>query len=226
MANFDLARHNMVESQIRTNKVTDDRLIAALRQVPRHAFVPLGRRSLAYSDEPLSLGNGRAMPSPMIAARLYQAADISAEDLVLVVGSGTGYGATVLGQIASAVVALEEDASLTEAARTVLEGDREELTDVGSGDNVFLVEGPLNAGWADQAPYDVIAVEGAVEEVPQALLDQLAPGGRLVCVLRTAGQPGRATLICRSGDGFAQTELFDAMLPALPGFTRTPEFTL
>ena len=200
--------------------------IQALRRVPRHVFVPSARQSLAYSDEPVSLGNGRSMLPPMEAARLYQAAEVSASDLVLVVGAGTGYGAAVLGQLASAVVALEEDESLPVAARAVLEGENETLTELGTGDNVILVEGPLADGWAKQAPYDVIAVEGAVEEVPQALLDQLGPDGRLVCVLREPGQPGRATLMRRTDAGVASTGLFDAMLPILPGLTRTREFAL
>lgn len=226
MANFDLARHNMVESQIRTNKVTDDRLISALRLVPRHIFVPPARQALAYCDEPVTLGGGRSLLPPMAAARLYQAAAVAESDLVLVVGAATGYGAAVLGQLASAVVALEEDEGLLETARNVLEGGREDLAALGTGDNIILVEGPLAAGWQDQAPYDVIAVEGAVEQVPPALLDQLGPGGRLVCVLREPGKPGVATIMRKSGSGVAETSLFDAMLPILPGFTRSREFAL
>ena len=226
MAKFDLARHNMVESQIRTNKVTDERLVNALRRVPRHLFVPGSRQSLAYSDEPLALSNDRSLPSPMIAARLYQAAEITAEDLVLVVGTGSGYGAAVVGRLASAVVALEEDEALLQSARSILESDSEELAELGTGDNIILVEGPLNAGWADQAPYDVIILEGAAEEVPQALLDQLAPGGRLVGVLREPGQPGRATIMRRTDTGIASMDMFDAMLPVIPGFTRSREFAL
>lgn len=226
MANFDLARHNMVEGQIRTNKVTDARLVGALRLVPRHIFVPPARQAIAYTDDPVALGNGRSLLPPMVAARLYQAAAVTENDLVLVVGAGIGYGAAVLGELASAVVALEEDESLLAAAHSVLEGGREELAELGTGDNIILVEGPLADGWAKQAPYDVIAIEGAVEEVPQALLDQLGPNGRLVCVLREPGHPGRATIIRRSGSGFAETSLFDAMLPILPGFTRAREFAL
>lgn len=226
MPNFDLARHNMVESQIRTNKVTDARLIDALRRVPRHLFVPHARQSLAYSDEPLGLGNGRSLLPPMIAARLYQAAEVTTDDLVLVVGAASGYGAAVLGQLASAVVALEEDTALLEMARNVLEGGQEDLAELGTGENIILVEGPLTDGWPKQAPYNVIVLEGAAETVPQAILDQLAPGGRLVCVLREGEKPGRGVLMLRSGDTIGQISLFDAMTPILPGFTRTPEFAL
>lgn len=226
MANFDLARHNMVESQIRTNKVTDDRLVGALRVVPRHVFVPPARQAMAYSDEPVALGNGRSLMPPMEAARLYQAAAVTADDLVLVVGAATGYGAAVLGLLASAVVALEEDESLLESARSVLEGGQEELAELGTGDNIFLVEGPLAAGWEKQAPYDVIAIEGAVEEVPEAILGQLAVGGRLVCVVREPGKPGIATLMRKTDTSIGATNLFDAMLPTLPGFTRVREFAL
>jgi protein-L-isoaspartate(D-aspartate) O-methyltransferase len=228
MTNFDAARHNMVESQIRTNKVTDNRVIAALRTVPRELFVPAARRSLAYIDEPLPIGSGRALPSPMIAARLYQAAAVNATDLVLVVGAGSGYGAAVLGRIASAVVALEQDADLLAMARNVFEGgpDGDGPNDQVSGDNVILAEGPLTKGWAKQAPYDVIAVEGAMETIPAALLDQLAPDGRLVCVMRHADLPGQATIIRKSGSSVASTPMFDAMLPLLPGFDRVLEFAL
>ncbi len=226
MANFDLARHNMVESQIRTNKVTDKRLLDALRRVPRHLFVPTAQQSVAYADKPLRLDNGRSLPSPMVAARLYQAAEVMADDLVLVVGAASGYSTAVLGQLASAVVALEEDEDLVEFFRNVLKSDDEELADLGPGDNVIPVVGPLTEGWPQQAPYDVIIVEGAAEEMPQTLLDQLGPDGRLVGVLRQPGQPGRAVLMRKEGSTVGVVELFDAMLPVMPGFTRLPEFAL
>ena len=109
MIDFALARRNMVDSQLRTNKVTDPRLLSAMGAVPREAFVPSGRRSVAYSDEAVSIGNGRSLPAPMVAGRLYQLAEPGPNDLVLLVGAGTGYGAAVLGRMVSAVVALEQD---------------------------------------------------------------------------------------------------------------------
>jgi protein-L-isoaspartate(D-aspartate) O-methyltransferase len=226
MADFNLARHNMVESQIRTNKVTDSRIVGALRHVPRHLFVAPARQSLAYADEPLALGGGRFLAPPMLAARLYQAAQLAENDLVLVVGSGTGYGAAVLGRIVSAVVALEQDPDLAATARKLLENSTGELSEVGTGDNVILVEGPLAAGWPKQAPYDAILFEGAVESVPETLTDQLALGGRLLAVVREAGRPRRATNIRRTAYAHASTPIFDAMLPMLPGFARVREFAL
>jgi protein-L-isoaspartate(D-aspartate) O-methyltransferase len=223
MPSFQIARENMVDNQIRTNKVTDPRLVNALRNVERHLFVPANRRSLAYSDEPLPVGEGRVLPSPMIAARLYQLANIGDGDLVLVVGSATGYGAAVLGRVASAVVALEADEDLAKFAKEAFEG---EASEAGIGDNVFLVNGPLTKGWPDQAPYDVIVIEGAVEQVPAELIDQLAENGRLVTVLREPGQPGRGVSYMKTDHGVGMVPAFDAYLPILPGFSRAREFAL
>ncbi len=222
MTNFDVARQNMVDSQIRTNKVTDEGIVEALRSVPRHLFVPQSKRAIAYRDDPIEVMNGRCLPSPMVAARLYQLAEVGAADLVLVVGATTGYGASILGRIASAVVALEEDPDLCAAAKELEAGENSEA----SGDNIFLAEGPLCDGWQKQAPYDAIIVEGAIESIPETLLDQLAPNGRLVCVVRPAGTPGRAVKLTKSSGGVAKTEAFDAMLPLLPGFASEQEFAL
>jgi len=221
MPNFDLARHNMVESQIRTNKVTEPRVIEALRTVPRHLFVPASKQSLAYIDEPLPIDTNRFLPSPMVAARLYQLAEVEPTDLVLVVGAASGYGAAVLGRLASAVVALEENPELAAMARNALEAANGEHV---MGENVIVAEGPLPAGWRKQAPYDAIVLEGAAEAIPDELLDQLAPEGRLVAVVREAGRPGRATLMRRTGNIIGASAAFDAMLPLLPGFERAREF--
>lgn len=216
MPDFALARRNMVDSQLRTNKVNDRRIIDAMASVPREIFVPASRRPVAYIDEALPLGGGRWLPPPAPAARLYQLAAPGPNDLVLLVGAGTGYGAAVLGRMASAVVALEEDADLAKAAEQALAE--------AEADNVVVANGPLTEGWPKQAPYDVIVFDGSVEQVPETILDQVAADGRLVVAI--AGENGVpvATLMRKVGPAVASDPVFDANMPLLPGFARAREF--
>jgi len=223
MPNFALARRNMVDCQIRTNRVTDKRLIDAMLAVPRHAFLPAAQRALAYADQPLPLDYSRYLPSPMVAAKMIQAADIGPNDLVMMVGAGSGYGAAVVGKLASAVVALEEQPELAATARRTL-GDID--IETATGDNIIVVEGPLAEGWAKQAPYDVILLESAVATIPQPLLAQLGDGGRLVAVVRRDDRPGEATMVRRTGGTLASERLFNAMLPHFSGMQPTREFAL
>jgi protein-L-isoaspartate(D-aspartate) O-methyltransferase len=216
MTNYSLARRNMVDSQLRTSKVTNAALVAAMSAMPREVFVPAGRRAVAYIDEALPLGHGRWLPAPLIAARLYQLAAPLSTDLVLLVGAGTGYGAAILGRLASAVVALESNADLVTAAEATLASVE--------ADNVVVATGNLADGWQKQAPYDVIVIDGAVEHVPDSLLAQLAPGGRLVAaVVGTNGVPV-ATVMENTPGGIAVQPVFDANVPALPEFDRVREF--
>ena len=216
MTDFAIARRNMVESQLRTNRVTDARLLGAMGTVPREAFVPSSRKPVAYIDDALPLGNGRWLPAPLAAARLYQLAAPGPSDLVLIIGAGTGYGGAVLGHLASAVVALEEDAELAEAAEQV-------LTET-EADNVVVAKGPLKEGWPKQAPFDVIVFEGSVEEVPDVILNQLADNGRLVAAIADGPGPSVATVMRKIGDLIATERSFDAGIPSLPGFERAREF--
>jgi len=149
----------------------------------------------------------------MVLARLVQAADLAGTDRVLDAGCATGYGAAVLARVAGKVVALEEDAVLAEAARSVLSGDP----------NVRVVEGPIGEGWTQDAPYDAILVEGATEIVPETLCRQLKDGGRLVCVLG-AGPGAKAMVYYRSGDDIGGRSVFDASAAVLPGLAKPAEF--
>jgi protein-L-isoaspartate(D-aspartate) O-methyltransferase len=153
---------------------------------------------------------------PMVLARLIQAAEPEAHETALDVGCGTGYATMALGRLVATVVGLESDPALAAAARETLA----EL----HGDNTVIVEGPLTEGYAKQAPYNVILLNGAVEEVPYTLREQLADGGRLVAVIRDSGGVGRATLMRRTGDVVSGRVLFDAAVPLLPGFARPPAF--
>lgn len=212
MTNFAAARDHMIEGQIKPNQVTDLRLLDLLRETPREHFVPASLRAVAYVDEDIEIAPGRYLMEPMIFARLVQAAVPGARDNVLDVGTGSGYSAAVLSGLAGTVVALEQDADLAARATALMAESRRA--------NVTVVQGPLNAGCAAHAPYDVIFVNGLVEEMPQALLDQLADSGRLVAV-RLAGGVGKAVLYQKDGGVIGHRELFDAAVAPLPGF-ETP----
>jgi protein-L-isoaspartate(D-aspartate) O-methyltransferase len=213
---FAAARANMVDGQLRTNKVRDARLIQAFESVPRELFVPESQRSVAYVDEDLKIGPGRYLMEPMVLARLLQAAEIEAQDLVLEIGGASGYGTAILSQLGATIVSLESDKDLAAAAAAA-------QAELGI-DNVLMVEGPLGQGYDKQAPYNVIVINGAVAEIPQAIADQLADGGRLVTVVRQDGGPGQAVLVERHGGNVSSRVLFDAATPVLPEFQRTPSF--
>ena len=211
------ARMNMVESQLRTNKVTDQRVLEAFETIPRERFVPDHLRSLAYVDEDLRLKGERYLVEPMVQARLMNVADIRAEDVVLVVGAGTGYACAVLSTIAATVVGLESDPELAKLAESALQEQ--------GVDNAVVIQGEMEKGYAKQGPYDVILVNGAVAEVPKALTDQLSPqGGRLVTVVRSGTGPGKGTVFERWDKAIGRRTLFDANTPVLPGFRKQPGF--
>ena len=213
MTDFAAARRHMVDGQIRTTDVTDLRVISAMLEVARERYMPPASVSLAYLDLDVPVGGGRRLLRPMVLAKLIQAAELQATDRVLDVGCATGYGAAVLGHVAGNVVALEHDTGLANTASDSLAGQR----------NVKVVKGPLDSGWAQGAPYDVVIVEGATEVVPDALCQQLKPGGRLVCVLG-AGPGSKAMLYTRSSGDVAGRPIFDAPAALLPGFAKTPVF--
>lgn len=213
--NFAAARHNMVESQLRPNRVMDEDLLAAFETVPREMFVPDALRGVAYVDDDIEIADGRWLMEPMVLGRLLQAADLRREDVALVIGAGTGYSCAVLARLVNTVVAVEGDRALAAAVGRVLG----EL----SVDNVVVLEGRLTEGHPRQAPYDVILIDGSVEEIPEAIERQLAEGGRLLTVVR-AGPVGRATLATRRGGVVSRRVLFDAAVPILPGFAREPGF--
>lgn len=212
----DDARLNMIEGQLRPNRVTDERLIEAIGKVRRELFVPPRLRSLAYVDNDLPLGGGRYLMEPMIAARLMQALATGPRDVALVVGAGVGYEAAVLSFLARSVVALEADPELARIGRAA-------LVDHAIA-SVSYVEAPLAAGHRARAPYDVTLFAGAVRTVPPEIAGQLADGGRIAVVLRRQGGVGRGVLATRAGGALAQRVIFDAATPLLPGFAAEPGF--
>ena len=218
MAEFAVQRRSMVDSQLRTNKVVDEALIAALLELPRERFVPDRLAAVAYVDEDLPLSGGRFLMEPMVFARLAQMLAVSPGDIVLDIGCGPGYSSAVLARLCSTVVALECDPALAEAARRNLA-----RFDI---DNVIVVDGPLAAGYPDQAPYNAVLLGGAVPETGTALTDQLAEGGRLAAVVAPGAAPGRAVCVTRGRHGPTTRLAFDANTPPLPGFEKTERFIL
>ncbi len=216
---FATARRNMVDGQVRTNDVTDPRIIEAMLTVPREAFVPERARALAYLDLDLDVsepaGGNRFLLKPVVVARLLQAAGIDAADSVLVAGCATGYTAALAARLAQRVHATDPDPALVARARAALDG-----LNLGA---VTVTVAPVAEGDAANAPFDVIVLEGAAEIAPQTLYRQLKEGGRLVGVFRSGGVM-RATLVTRSRDDFGSRILFDAAAPVLPGLQRVPEF--
>jgi len=221
MINEPAARLNMVEGQLRTNRVTDAAVLDGFLTVPRERFVPQSLRGIAYVDDDIPLGGGRVLIEPLVLARLLQLAEIGKTDKVLEIGCATGYATALLARLAGSVVGVECDARLAAAART-------NFAALGLG-GILLHEGPLEAGWRGGAPYDVILINGAVGEIPAAVSGQLGEGGRLVTVAAGGESPvdsrlGHAVLMTRAEGRVSSRPIFDASVQRLPGFARAPGF--
>lgn len=206
-------RHAMVASQLRPNAVTDERLVAAMASIPREAFLPPEAAVLAYRDRPIPLGRAREANPPLATARLLDAAELDAGDRVLLIGAAGGYTAAVLAGLVAHVTALESDAGLLAIARAALANTT----------TVSVVEGPLNEGWLPNAPYDLLVIDGAVEELPAVLVEQVRPGGRVVTGLIERGVLRLATGR-KSAGGFGLVSFVDTECVVLPGFARPRGF--
>lgn len=206
-------RHAMVASQLRTTGVDDVRVVAAMATVRREDFVPAASRGLAYRDTAIPLGGGRFLNSPMPTGRLLTEAEILPEDRVLLIGAATGYTAAVLVELGAKVTAVESDPTLVATARTALAGL----------DDVTLVEAPMAAGHDAGAPYDVLLVDGAVEELPAALIAQLRIDGRIAAGIVDRGVT-RLTSGRRTEGGVGVQPFVDADCVVLPGFARPAAF--
>jgi protein-L-isoaspartate(D-aspartate) O-methyltransferase len=213
---FKAARRRMVNSQVRTNDVTDLRLQEALETIPREVFLPAALRGQAYVERELAYAPGRALLTVRDFAKLAGAAEPRAGDLALNAAAGCGYSAAVLAQLVDMVVAVESDEKLAAAAQ-------ENLTKLGVS-NAAVLACDSTKGAPDQGPYDLIFIDGAVEVRPDALLAQLKDGGRLAAIQRIRGVP-RGVIYRRSGDAFACSEKFDATTKTvLPGFEAKKSF--
>ncbi|WMS41779.1 protein-L-isoaspartate O-methyltransferase [Acuticoccus sp. MNP-M23] len=214
-------RTRMVNNQLRTFDVTDHRVQDAVLDVKREDYVPADQRMIAYSDDAITIARDeigrptRTMTRPAVLGRLLQQAQITEDDVVLLVGAGRGYTAALIGCLAGSVIALESDSDLAEAASTTLE--YEEVT------NVAVVVGPLTEGYATEAPFDVIFCDGAIMTEPTTLLGQLKDGGRLIAI-EGEGLSGRAKLYTKAASGVSMRYAFNAAAGPLPGFAPAPEF--
>jgi protein-L-isoaspartate(D-aspartate) O-methyltransferase len=215
MMNAAVARRNMVECQIRPNKVTDLRVIEAFEAIARERFVPPALAGVAYLDEDLEVAPGRYLIEPMVLARLIQALALEREDRVLDVGAGYGYASALMARLAGTVVALESDATMAAGARRA-------LAEAGVA-NASVVQGDLAVGHPAGAPYTAMFIGGAVQRVPAALTEQIAEGGRLATVLAEGGV-GQAVLYVKSGGVVSHRALFEAGTRPLPGFAAPPRF--
>jgi protein-L-isoaspartate(D-aspartate) O-methyltransferase len=222
MSDYALQRLNMVESQVRPSDVVDRRVIRAMLALPREEFVPQFIRSVCYTDRDLPLaapdadGPKRFVIQPRVQAKLIQALELPDDGICLDVGAGMGYSSAVLSRICQTVIGIEPDEAMLEAGREAFV--RNEI------ENVVLFASPLTEGRAEEGPYDGIILNGAVDFVPDSLLDQLKDGGKLLAVVNDGGV-GHATEYTRTGNTFGRRALFEATIEPLPGFQKAASFS-
>lgn len=215
MTDFSARRTMMVDTQVRPSDVTKFPIIDAMLSVKREDFVPSAQREAAYMGENLSLGGGRVLLEPRTLAKMLDALDIGADDLVLDIGAGYGYSAAVIAHMAVAVVALEEDEDMAR--------DAEEGLMAAGMDNVIVHAGPLSAGAAEHGPYDVILVQGGISDIPDAVIDQLKDGGRIACLFMD-GALGEVRIGYRLEGRMHWRRSFNAAAPVLDGFHKDAAF--
>jgi len=216
MSDFAAQRLNMLESQLRPNLITNPDLLAAMGELPRELFLPKRLRGVAYVDEDIPLGGGRSLMEPLVLARLIQMAGVGKTESALDIACGPGYSTALLARLCHHVIGLESDHELALEAAS-------RLRDLGIR-NASVVEGPLAAGHVARAPYDVILLEGAVEEIPSSITDQLADNGRLVTVMRREGDVGHVTLVTKRAGVLVSRPGHDAATLPLAGFARRQQF--
>lgn len=205
-------RSAMIDSQLRTNDVIDPAVVGAMAAVPREAYVPATLAGVAYMDRAVALGHGRVLSPPLVTGRMLVAADIRPGTRVLLIGSATGYTAALLALLGAEVHAVEEQAELMATAR-----------DTAANPAIRWIEGPLNAGAPDAAPFDRILIEGAIETLPDTLTAQLAEGGRLVAARRD-GAVTRLVQGVKTGGAIALRSFADMDVAPLPGFAAPAGF--
>ena len=214
--NFEQARSNMVEQQIRTWEVLDQAVLDLLYAVPREDFVPPPYRSLAFADMEIPIGEGEKMMAPKIEARIVQELAPRKHERVLEVGTGSGYLTALLAHRAAHVHSGEIRPALAAFGRGNLERH--------GTDNVTLETGDAARGWPTRAPYDAIVLTGSTPVLPRTLADQLAPGGRLLAVVGEAPVMVARLVTCTAPGAFRSVELFDTLLAPLVNAEQPPRF--
>ena len=217
MSDFQTRRTMMVDTQVRPSDVTKFPIIEAMLAVPREDFVPDARRDAAYADAPVALGDNRVVLEPRTLAKMLDGLDIQAGEVVLDLGCGLGYSSAIIARMADFVVALEEDEAMAAEAET-------RLAEAGV-DNVAVISGRLADGAAKHGPYDAIVIEGAVEQVPAALMDQLKDGGRIAAIF-AEGMLGTVRIGMKSGVHVDWRTVFNTSVPVLRGFEKERGFVL
>lgn len=221
MSDFEKARRQMVDCQIRPNDITDHDVIAAFGAVPREMFVPQTKKAIAYIDSDIMLeagaggGPDRFLMQVMPFAKMVQAADIRPEDFVLCIGCGSGYGAAVVAKLASSVIAIDESATLVERASGI-------VNEMGI-DNLAVMKGNPEKGCSGEAPFDIIVIEGGVDDLPEALFAQLRDNGRLVAAVGN-GPSAQLCVYRKQGDHVSVTKIGNVCVPHLPGFKQEEAF--
>ena len=217
MTDYASRRQMMVDTQVRPSDVTKFPIISAMLSVPREQFVPADKVEAAYISENVDLAEGRVVLEPRTFAKMLDALSISGSELVLDVGAGYGYSAAIIAQMAEAVVAVEEDEAMASESADLLSANH--------ADNVISHVGPLAEGATEHGPYDVVIVEGGVEELPQALIDQLKDGGRIACLFME-DRLGVVRVGYKQDGRVSWRFAFNASAPVLPGFAKVNEFAL
>jgi protein-L-isoaspartate(D-aspartate) O-methyltransferase len=196
-SSYDAARETMVREQIAGRGIRDPRVIAAMRQVPRHLFMPAPERARAYDDGPVAIGQGQTISQPYIVALMTELVRPQPSDRVLEVGTGSGYQAAVLSRLVAHVYTVELEEVLARSAAAVLRELEYENVTVRTGDGY--------GGWPEHAPFDIVIVTAAPEQVPQALIDQLKPGGRLIVPVGPRFRVQQLQLIEKDASGATTT---------------------
>ncbi|MBL6865180.1 MAG: protein-L-isoaspartate O-methyltransferase [Rhodospirillales bacterium] len=218
--NYQLARQNMVDNQIRTNHVTNNNIISAMTVLPRERFVPESLTEIAYVDTAIQVANGRHIVAPMVLARLIQEANVSSDDLVQVIGCGTGYAAAILSNMSKAVVLVEDQPEVCDKAEAL-------FIELGI-DNVLVFKTDLVNGCKKQAPFNIIIICGAVEEIPINLVNQLVEGGRIITmILASEGvsyPTTKATILTKYNGKLVEKEVFEVNTPKIKSFNKDKVF--
>ena len=205
----------MVDRQLVARGISDERVLAAMREIPRHRFVPASRLSMSYSDRPVPIGSGQTISQPYIVGLMTQALELTRQETVLEIGTGSGYVTALLAASAASVVSVEIYSALSLQAGARLQSAGFDTVDLKIGDGA--------AGWPGAALYDAIIITGSVPQLPTPFVEALAPGGRLVAIIGEAPAM-EALLYHKTNAGLLMTSLFDTVLPPLVNTPKKESF--